>query len=127
MSQSIGLSACAFYLVLLSHSHLQHCILSIPVVEFTKIWPYNCSTLLAMDESLVLSKFDELVNSGLVLYDENQGTVQHVDGELEVSFGSSKETGLLLNESTFSFNSCLLRHLQRSLCCGSRHRKRMRN
>ncbi|KAL6790937.1 ATP adenylyltransferase domain-containing protein [Trichoderma sp. SZMC 28012] len=39
-----------------------------------------------MDETLILSKFDKLVNSGLVLYDENQETVQHVDGELEFQF-----------------------------------------
>ncbi|KAL6796246.1 ATP adenylyltransferase domain-containing protein [Trichoderma sp. SZMC 28013] len=39
-----------------------------------------------MNETLVLSKFDELVNSGLVLYDQNQETVQHVDGELEFHF-----------------------------------------
>lgn len=64
-----------------------------------------------MDETLILSKFDELVNSGVVLYDESQETVQHVDGELEVSSGLSDEAGLLLNESTFSFNSCLLRRL----------------
>lgn len=64
-----------------------------------------------MDETLILSKFDKLVNSGLVLYDENQETVQHVDGDLEVSSGLSDEARLLLNESSFSFNSCLLRHL----------------
>lgn len=59
-----------------------------------------------MDEGLILSKFDKLVNSGLVLYDENQETVQHVDSELEVSSGPSDEARLLLNKSTFSFNSC---------------------
>lgn len=53
-----------------------------------------------MDETLILSKFDKLVNSDLVLYDQNQETVQHVDGELEVSFGLSDEAGLLLNKST---------------------------
>ncbi|KAL6835708.1 ATP adenylyltransferase domain-containing protein [Trichoderma sp. SZMC 28015] len=39
-----------------------------------------------MDEMVILSKFDKLVNSGVVLYDENQETVQHVDGELEFQF-----------------------------------------
>lgn len=58
-----------------------------------------------MDEALILSKFDKLVDFGLVLYDENQETVQHVDGELEVCSGLSNRAGLLLNESTFSFNS----------------------
>lgn len=37
-----------------------------------------------MDETSILSKFDDLVNSGVVLYDQNQETVRHVDGELEV-------------------------------------------
>ncbi|KAF3065735.1 Diadenosine 5',5'''-P1,P4-tetraphosphate phosphorylase 2 [Trichoderma lentiforme] len=39
-----------------------------------------------MNETWILSKFDKLVNSGLVFYDENQETVQHVDGELEFQF-----------------------------------------
>lgn len=103
------------------------CVVHPSPCRLTKLWPYNCSTSLAMNETLVLSKFDELVNSGLVLYDQNQETVQHVDGELEVSLGLSEEAGLLLKESTLSFISCLLRHLQRSLCCDRRHRIRMRN
>lgn len=37
-----------------------------------------------MDESYILSRFDDLVKSGVVLYDKNQETIQHVDGELKV-------------------------------------------
>ncbi|KAL7916707.1 ATP adenylyltransferase domain-containing protein [Trichoderma velutinum] len=39
-----------------------------------------------MDETLILSQFDKLVSSGSVLYDRNQVTDQHVDGELEFQF-----------------------------------------
>ncbi|KAL7940956.1 hypothetical protein V8C42DRAFT_336046 [Trichoderma barbatum] len=39
-----------------------------------------------MDETLFLSKFDELVDSGVVLYDQNQETVQYADGDLKFQF-----------------------------------------
>lgn len=32
----------------------------------------------------LLSRFDDLTKSGLVLYDENQKVVKHTDGDLEV-------------------------------------------
>lgn len=37
-----------------------------------------------MEESLVLSKFDNLVQSGLVLYDDKQRIIEHIDGDLKV-------------------------------------------
>ncbi|KAI9035748.1 uncharacterized protein KD926_002937 [Aspergillus affinis] len=36
-----------------------------------------------MDESLILSKFDRLVESGLVLYDDKQQIIEHIDGNLK--------------------------------------------
>ncbi|OGM49827.1 hypothetical protein ABOM_001437, partial [Aspergillus bombycis] len=39
-----------------------------------------------MEESLVLSKFDRLVESGLVLYDDKQQIVEHIDGDLTFQF-----------------------------------------
>lgn len=38
-----------------------------------------------MEESLVVSEFDNLVESGLVFYDERQRIIGYVDGELKVS------------------------------------------
>lgn len=38
-----------------------------------------------MDESTILSKFDSFVESGVVLYDDQQQIVEHVDGKLRVS------------------------------------------
>ena len=38
-----------------------------------------------MEESLILSKFDILVKSGLVLYDDKQESIEHIDGGLKVS------------------------------------------
>ena len=38
-----------------------------------------------MEESLILSEFDRLVKSGLVLYDDKQEIIEHIDGELKVS------------------------------------------
>lgn len=38
-----------------------------------------------MDEALILAKFDRLVQSGLVLYDDKQETIEQVDGKLKVS------------------------------------------
>jgi hypothetical protein len=38
-----------------------------------------------MDESLILSKFDSIVESGLVLYDKKQDIVEYTDGDLKVS------------------------------------------
>jgi hypothetical protein len=38
-----------------------------------------------MEESLILSEFDSLVKSGLVLYDDKQEIIEHIDGELKVS------------------------------------------
>lgn len=37
-----------------------------------------------MEESSILSKFDSLVESGLVRYDEQQKNVEYIDGELRV-------------------------------------------
>lgn len=37
-----------------------------------------------MEESLILAEFDRLVQSGIVLYDNNQQVVEHIDGELKV-------------------------------------------
>ncbi|KAJ5972817.1 uncharacterized protein N7479_002735 [Penicillium vulpinum] len=39
-----------------------------------------------MEESLVLSKFDNLVQSGLVLYDDKQQIIEHIDGHLKFQF-----------------------------------------
>ncbi|KAJ5375502.1 hypothetical protein N7517_007508 [Penicillium concentricum] len=39
-----------------------------------------------MEESLVLSKFDNLVQSGLVLYDDKQRIIEHIDGNLKFQF-----------------------------------------
>ncbi|KAJ5173826.1 uncharacterized protein N7500_001757 [Penicillium coprophilum] len=39
-----------------------------------------------MEETLVLSKFDSLVQSGLVLYDDKQRTIEHIDGSLKFQF-----------------------------------------
>ena len=38
-----------------------------------------------MQEALILSKFDSLVESGLVLYDDKQESIEYMDGELKVS------------------------------------------
>lgn len=38
-----------------------------------------------MEASSILSKFDDLVKNGLVLYDDKQEVIEHVDGELKVS------------------------------------------
>lgn len=46
---------------------------------------YDSSTAAqTMNEQALVSKFDELVSSGLVLYDESQQIVKHVDGGLQV-------------------------------------------
>lgn len=37
-----------------------------------------------MEEPLVLSKFDNLVQSGLVLYDDKQQIIEHIEGDLKV-------------------------------------------
>jgi hypothetical protein len=37
-----------------------------------------------MDESFILSKFDSMVESGLVLYDNKQDIVEYTDGDLKV-------------------------------------------
>ena len=37
-----------------------------------------------MDESFILSKFNQLVQSGVVLYDENQRIIKHVEKDLNV-------------------------------------------
>ncbi|KAL6857293.1 hypothetical protein J3F83DRAFT_763651 [Trichoderma novae-zelandiae] len=39
-----------------------------------------------MNEASILSRFDALVKSGVVLYDPSQETIRHVDGELELNF-----------------------------------------
>lgn len=38
-----------------------------------------------MDELSIISKFDSLVKSGLVLYDDKQEVIEHIDGELKAS------------------------------------------
>lgn len=40
---------------------------------------------IAMDEESVLSVFDGLINSGMVLYDNKQVHLNHTEGELQVS------------------------------------------
>jgi hypothetical protein len=37
-----------------------------------------------MDTLSILSQFDRLVGSGLVLYDDRQENIEQVDGELKV-------------------------------------------
>lgn len=37
-----------------------------------------------MNESLILSEFDKLQQSGLALYDQNQKIIKHVEGGLKV-------------------------------------------
>jgi len=37
-----------------------------------------------MEESLILSKFDDLVKSGLVQYDNKQEIIEYIDGDLKV-------------------------------------------
>ena len=39
-----------------------------------------------MEESVILPAFDKLVESGLVLYDDKQEIIDHIDGELKVHF-----------------------------------------
>ncbi|KAK6823152.1 hypothetical protein RU639_005914 [Aspergillus parasiticus] len=39
-----------------------------------------------MEEPLILSKFDRLVKSGLVLYDDKQQIIEHIDGDLKFQF-----------------------------------------
>ncbi|KAJ5519178.1 ATP adenylyltransferase C-terminal [Penicillium expansum] len=39
-----------------------------------------------MEESLILSKFDNLVQSGLVQYDDKQQIIEHIDGDLKFQF-----------------------------------------
>ncbi|CAG8900569.1 unnamed protein product [Penicillium egyptiacum] len=39
-----------------------------------------------MEESLILSKFDNLVRSGIVQYDDKQQIIEHVDGDLKFQF-----------------------------------------
>lgn len=38
-----------------------------------------------MEEPLILSRFDGLIESGLVLYDDKQETIEFDDGKLKVS------------------------------------------
>lgn len=40
---------------------------------------------LIMEESLILSEFDNLVKSGLVQYDDKQEIIEYIEGELKVS------------------------------------------
>lgn len=39
-----------------------------------------------MEEPLILAKFDNLVQSGLVLYDDKQQIIEHIDGDLKVHY-----------------------------------------
>ncbi|KAJ5598448.1 hypothetical protein N7537_008532 [Penicillium hordei] len=39
-----------------------------------------------MEESLILSKFDNLVQSGIVQYDDKQQIIEHIDGDLKFQF-----------------------------------------
>ncbi|KAB8215468.1 hypothetical protein BDV33DRAFT_227588 [Aspergillus novoparasiticus] len=43
-----------------------------------------------MEESLILSKFDRLVESGLVLYDDKQQIIEHIDGDLKPTLPTSQ-------------------------------------
>jgi hypothetical protein len=38
-----------------------------------------------MDKSLIKAKFDDLVQEGLVFYDQEQKLIEYVDGGLKVS------------------------------------------
>lgn len=42
-----------------------------------------------MDASFMMSQFDRLVGSGLVLYDDRQENIEQVDGELKVHIPTS--------------------------------------
>lgn len=57
-----------------------------------------------MEEELILSKFDDLVQSGLVLYDDKQETIEKNDGELKVSTAWTHAHSLLTH--TFINNLC---------------------
>jgi len=48
-----------------------------------------------MEEALILSKFEGLVQSGLVLYDDKQETIEQIDGELKVSVAWTQTHSLL--------------------------------
>jgi ATP adenylyltransferase len=37
-----------------------------------------------MDELSILSKFDSLVESGIVVYDDKQDIIEYADGDLKV-------------------------------------------
>ncbi|KAJ5485264.1 hypothetical protein N7539_005252 [Penicillium diatomitis] len=39
-----------------------------------------------MDHTFILNKFNELIQSGIVLYDEDQRIVEHVEGDLKYQF-----------------------------------------
>ncbi|KAI9034787.1 uncharacterized protein KD926_005578 [Aspergillus affinis] len=58
-----------------------------------------------MEESLVISKFDRLVESGLVLYDDKQQIIEHIDGDLKVRIAPStiSRTMHLLTPFKFHF------------------------
>lgn len=57
-----------------------------------------------MEEALILSKFDGLVQSGLVLYDDKQETIEQIDGELKVSVAWTQAHSLLTH--TFIDDLC---------------------
>lgn len=48
-----------------------------------------------MDESSIISKFDKLVNSGTVMYNDQQEIIEHIDGELKVSAMPSRHFSVL--------------------------------
>ena len=52
-----------------------------------------------MDESSILSKFDSLVESGLVRYDDKQELIEYTDGELKV--GIEAAWPILYRQSLF--------------------------
>lgn len=39
-----------------------------------------------MNESFILSEFDKLVKSGVVIYNDKQEMIEYTDGELKVRF-----------------------------------------
>ncbi|KAM5463217.1 putative ATP adenylyltransferase [Microsporum audouinii] len=66
-----------------------------------------------MEESSILSKFDSLVESGLVRYDEQQKNVEYIDGELRFQFlltSALTKKPLLQMSASQAVENCDLHH-----------------
>ncbi|KAJ5116067.1 hypothetical protein N7456_000415 [Penicillium angulare] len=57
---------------------------------------------MSVDESFILSEFDSLVNSGVVIYNDKQETIEHVDGDLKVRLTLAKKPTIQLIPSASS-------------------------